>query len=74
MSDCEGKIGYKLCKKIYNIIKDDNQEFGLGYWTVLPGQESVPFNKKEYKQEYSWSYFKQLLLHCYSHRCDLVWC
>lgn len=58
MPDCDGKIGYKTCKKIYELIKDDNKERCLRYAAY---------------SDNDWQDFKQLLKDCCSHRCNLVW-
>ena len=58
MPDCDGKIGYKTCKKIYELIKDDNKERCLRY---------------AIDSDNDWQDFKQLLKDCYSYRCNLVW-
>lgn len=57
-SDCEGKCGYKTCKKIYDLIKDINDNVNLRYL--------IDSNN-------DWEDFKQLLKDCYSHRANLVW-
>lgn len=63
MSDCDGKISYKTCKKIYDLIKDDGKEFGLGYYILC--ETGVQCS--------SWSEFKEILKECYSKRMNLIW-
>ena len=58
-SDCEGKITYKTCKKIYDIIKDidfGNECFRYG---------AIVHN--DYEE------FKAFLKECYSHRRTMYW-
>lgn len=59
-SDCDGAIGYKTCKKLYDIIKDDDTELVFTYeaWS----------DRKDYQ------YFKEFLLECYKHRRKMRWC
>ena len=59
MSDCEGKINHKLCKKILDVIKDDNKELNLVYDYWSDGHD--------------WQHFKELLQWCYSHRANMYW-
>ena len=72
-SDCEGKISYRTCKKIYDLIKDDGKEFGLGYYSPLPNQENIPLKERKMKANSSWSEFKEILKECYSKRMNLTW-
>ena len=59
MSDCEGKIGYKTCKNIYDLIKDiDYGDKGFRYGSM---------RNNDYEE------FKEFLLDCYSHRKNLRW-
>lgn len=57
-SDCEGSIGYKTCKKIYDLIKDIDDPVQLRY--VIDSDND-------------WADFKQLLKECYSHKSRLRW-
>lgn len=57
-SDCDGRINYKTCKKIYELIKDVDYKGNLRY--LVNGHND-------------WEDFKQLLKDCYSHRCYLNW-
>lgn len=57
-SDCEGSIDYKTCKKIYELIKDNNEPAQLRY---------ALFSHND------WEDFKQLLKECYSHRSKMRW-
>lgn len=57
-SDCDGKISYKTCKKIYDLIKDNNNKYQLRY---------AAYSNND------WEDFKQLLKECYSHKSNLVW-
>ena len=59
MPDEGGKINYKTCKKILDIIKDDNEEALLRY--------------KDYSEGHDWADFKELLQYCYSHRANMYW-
>lgn len=56
--DCGGKISYKTCKKIYELIKDTDCKYCLRY---------AAYSHND------WADFKQLLKECYSHRASLVW-
>ena len=57
-SDCEGSISYKTCKKIYELIKDNNEPAQLRYALY---------------SDNDWEDFKQLLKECYSHRSKMYW-
>lgn len=56
-SDCEGKISYKDCKRLLEIIGDytDNIQYGYVY------------------ANNSFSYFKEMLRNCYNKRRNLYW-
>lgn len=59
MPDTEGKISYKVCQKIYKIIKDinfDNQGF-----------KYVAYSHNDYKE------FKEFLRECFSKRRCMRW-
>lgn len=57
-SDGEGKCKYKTCKKIYDLIKDiEDDKLQLRYTAISKND---------------WEDFKQLLLDCYSHRANLT--
>lgn len=57
MSDCHGKISYKVCKKLYQIIKyyDNNIKYGYDW------------------ANNSFSYFKKMLNDCALKRRTLYW-
>ena len=57
MTDCEGKIDYKTCRKIYDLVKDYDDDKMYGY---------VQANN-------SFKYFKQMLLDCATKRRMLFW-
>ena len=57
-SDCEGKCGYRTCKKIYDLIKDTKNNATLRY----------AINSND-----DWEDLKRLLKDCYSHRANLKW-
>ena len=57
-SDCEGKIGYKTCKKVYDLIKNSDNDCCLRY---------VIYSKND------WNDLRELLLSCYKHRANLYW-
>ena len=57
-SDCGGKINYKTCKKIYELIKNIKGNVVLRY---------------RYYSNNDWEDFKQLLKDCYSNKCNLTW-
>lgn len=59
--DESGKVSYRTCKKIYDLIKDIKDE---GSRIVL--RYSLYSNN-------DWEDFKQLLKDCYSNRCNLTW-
>ena len=57
--DTEGKISYKICKQIYDIIKDvDFKEKSFRYATL---------------QHNDYEEFKLFLKDCYSHRKQMRW-
>lgn len=59
--DTKGKINYKTCKKILDLIKDyDGRLF-------QPEAEVIPDDIEGTKQ------FKEMLQYCYSHRANLYW-
>jgi len=58
-SDCEGKIDYKTCKKIYDLIKD--VDFGKKCFRY------GAYSHNDYEE------FKEFLLDCYSHRKNMRW-
>lgn len=58
-SDCSGKINYKTCKKIYELIKNIKDEKLVLRYAAY--------------SENDWEDFKELLKECYSHRSKLVW-
>lgn len=57
-SDCEGKIGYKTCKKVYDLIKNSDNNCCLRY---------AIYSKND------WNDLRELLLSCYKHRANLYW-
>lgn len=58
-SDTEGKISYKVCGKIYNLIKDiDFGDKGFRY---------AIYRRNDYEE------FKKFLKDCYSKRKNMVW-
>ena len=58
-SDTDGKISYKVCGKIYNLIKDiDFGDKGFRY---------VAYRSNDYEE------FKEFLKDCYSKRKSMVW-
>lgn len=59
-SDCEGKISYKTCKKIYDLIK--NIDFGKKIFTYAAHSDGKDYEK-----------FKNFLLECYKYRRNMVW-
>lgn len=59
-SDCEGKISYKTCKKIYDLIKDI--DFGNRIFTYAAYSDG-----KDYE------HFKDFLLDCYKRRAKMRW-
>lgn len=58
-SDCEGKINYKTCKHIYDLIKD--VDFGKKCFRY------GAYAHNDYEE------FKAFLLDCYSHRKNMSW-
>lgn len=58
MSDCDGKISYKTCGKIYDLIKDREYNGCLRY---------IAHSNND------WQDFKDLVKGCYSHRANLIW-
>ena len=58
--DTEGKINYKTCGKLYEIIKD--VDFG-----------NRIFLYSAYSDGKDYEYFKDFLKECYSHRRNLIW-
>jgi len=57
-TDCGGRINYKTCKKIFDLIKDTKDDVVLRYTDVSNND---------------WEDFKQLLKDCYSQRSNLIW-
>ena len=59
MSDCEGKVSYRTCKKIYDLIKDvDFNNKVLRY---------VAYSHNDYEE------FKLFLKECFSYRRNMIW-
>lgn len=59
--DCEGgTVGYKTCKKIYELIKDI--DFGNKIFTYAAYSDG-----KDYE------HFKEFLLDCYKHKRNMRW-
>jgi len=58
-SDCDGKLSYKQCLEIYNLIKDKPGDFSFGY--------------DFYRRPCDEDDIKVLLKECYSHRARLLW-
>lgn len=58
MPDCGGEIGYKTCKKIYDLLKNSNNKSNLRY---------AFYSKND------WEDLKELLLQCYKHKANLCW-
>lgn len=58
-SDCDGKCNYKVCKRIYDLIKDVH-----GYDFQYAG-----FRRSESDVES----FKRFLLECYRYHRNMVW-
>ena len=57
--DCEGKISYKTCRKIYDLIKDvDFEKKGFRY---------AAYQNNDYEE------LKEFLTECYSKRRNMVW-
>ena len=59
-SDCNGKIGYKTCKKIYDLIKD------IDYSGKI-------FTYAERSDGKDYEHFKEFLKECYSKRAKMRW-
>ena len=57
LPDTTGKVSYKVCRKLYNLIKDydDNEVYGFAYSNT------------------SFAYFKEMLLDCAKKRRTLYW-
>lgn len=58
MSDCEGHICYKTCKKIYDLLQKSKNKTCLRY---------------AYYSKNDWEDLKELLLQCYKHKANLYW-
>ena len=58
-SDCSGKLGYKHCGSLYELIKNSEEDFSFCYDDYYEDE-----NKKD---------FINLLKGCYSHRANLIW-
>ena len=58
-SDCDGKIGYKTCGKLFNLIKD--RDFGK------KGFRYTAYAHNDYEE------LKKFLKECYSHRRNAYW-
>ena len=59
-SDCDGKCGYKTCKKLYNLIKD--VDFGKKIFTYAAYSDG-----KDYE------HLKLFLKECYQKRRIMIW-
>lgn len=59
-SDCNGKVSYKTCRKIYDLIKDI--DFGNRIFTY-----------QAYSDGKDYEYFKKFLKDCYSKRASMRW-
>lgn len=59
MPDDGGSISPKLCKKLYNLIKDVNKDSLVLRYAV--------------DSKHDWEDFKELLKQCYTHRWKLSW-
>jgi hypothetical protein len=59
MSDCEGEVSYKVCGKLYNLIKD--VDFGDKWFRY------GAYAHNDYEE------FKEFLKDCYSHRKKMRW-
>lgn len=59
-SDCGGEVGYKTCKKIYEIIKDVDFEGKI-------------FTYAAYSDGKDYEHFKEFLLECYKKRRKMRW-
>lgn len=57
-SDCDGKISYITCKKIYDLLQKSTNNSCLRY---------AFYSKND------WEDLKELLLQCYKHRANLYW-
>jgi len=57
-SDCGGKINYKTCKKVVELIEDSDNKYCLRY---------------AYYSKNDWEDLKQLLWTCYKRRANLIW-
>lgn len=58
MPDCDGHIGYKTCKKIYDLLQNSKNKCCLRY---------AAYSKND------WEDLKELLLQCYKHKANLYW-
>lgn len=58
-SDCSGKISYKTCRKIYNLIKDNRFD--------RKGFRYAAYMHNDYSE------FKEFLQECVSHRRNMRW-
>ena len=59
LSDCEGTINHQTCWKLYKLLRNENDNMIIGY----PGWEH-PSTMGE---------FKQILLDCNRHKCNMDW-
>lgn len=58
-SDCEGKCNYKVCKRIYDLIKDED-DYNFQYAGFKRSESDVVS-------------FKKFLLECYRYHRNMVW-
>lgn len=58
-SDCAGKVSYQVCKKLYKVVEDYDDDFCYGY----PGRPDYATFKE----------FKEILVECYKNRWILKW-
>ena len=57
-SDCDGKCNYKVCKQIYELIKD---------------VQGYDFQYAGFRRESDIESFKRFLLECYRYHRNMVW-
>lgn len=58
MSDCSGSVSHKVCRQLYDLLKDVGQDLSTDY---------VGFRRGD------WNDFKAFLLECYSKRRKMRW-
>lgn len=72
--DCDGKIGYRTCRKLYELVKDKTCKSIDLKCTVRACNEFEDFKfRRSAHLNNDFEVFKQFLMECYSHRRTAYW-